>query len=173
MKRGGPLARKTPLVNKAPMNPGKPLARTTPMPAGTGRSKPKPTKSRSSTTTEARVKTLVDARDGERCQNCGRHCPTLFSRQHRIPRGAGGTRRDEVHGVANRVRLCGSATSPGCHRRAEDRDPEMIARGYCLPLNGKVDPSTVPVRLFTGDWVLLDDEGGWVKVPDPESMPPG
>ena len=73
--------------------------------------------------------------------------------QHRKARGQGGTSE-----MSNLITLCGSATSSGCHWLAEQRSDEMIARG--LVVRSDQDPLTVPVVLWTGRAVLLDDEGG-------------
>ena len=106
------------------------------------------------------VKKLVDERDGTTCQACGAHCPVVFSRQHRIARGAGGSKRPEVNGPANRVRLCGSATTPGsCHLACETRDPDMARRGYVLTTHRDLNPAFAPLQLHTGRWVYLLDDG--------------
>ena len=87
---------------------------------------------------------LVYEREGLRCASCGTYLggETCWrSLQHRKARGVGGDNRPE-----NLILLCGSATSAGCHRQAEDRDPEMHARGYWL--RSDEDPALVPVMLF-------------------------
>jgi hypothetical protein len=55
--------------------------------------------------------------------------------------------RAEASAMFNLVLLCGSANSPGgCHRRCEQRDPEMHGDGFWLwP---REDPEIIPVLLF-------------------------
>lgn len=103
---------------------------------------------------------VVDARDGGRCRRCGREVGEMFSRQHRIPRGAGGSAR--LDRPSNLITLCGSATSPeGCHNWAEHEgrsDAELL--GYLLPkLNPDIDPEAEPVFVHEYGWVLLGDDG--------------
>ena len=102
---------------------------------------------------------LVYEREGLRCASCGTYLggETCWrSIQHRKARGVGGDNRLE-----NLILLCGSATSPGCHRRAEDRDRELHARGMWL--RSDEDPALVPVMLFepsgSGMTVWLSGDG--------------
>lgn len=77
-----------------------------------------------------RVRSLVLDRDDYQCVACGKHILMLgdwWSMQHRKARGQGGTNEP-----SNLIVLCGSATSPGCHLKCEQRDREMQARGYWL-----------------------------------------
>jgi hypothetical protein len=106
------------------------------------------------------VHAIVDARDGGKCRRCGREVGEMFSRQHRIPRGAGGSTR--VDRPSNLITLCGSATSAtGCHNWAEHEsraDAELL--GYLLPkLNPDIRPELEPVFVHEFGWVLLDDHG--------------
>lgn len=111
------------------------------------------------TSVSRRVKQLVDVRDDGRCRRCGRAVGEQFSRQHRIPRGAGGSAL--VDRVSNLVTLCGSATT-GCHNWAEhDNRSHAETLGYLLPkLNPDIDPETEPIFVHQYGWVLLDDQGG-------------
>jgi hypothetical protein len=89
-----------------------------------------------------KARALVWQRDLGRCVACGK---TLrdgdwWSIQHRVARGQSGT-----NDLFNLILLCGSATSAGCHRRAEDRDREFNARGYWL--HSWEDPAMVPVMI--------------------------
>lgn len=117
-----------------------------------------------------RVKVTVDARDAGVCRRCGREVGDVFSRQHRIPRGAGGSA--VVDRVSNLVTVCGSATSAsGCHNWMENEhraDAERL--GWILPkLNPDIDPATEP--LFTIDgWVLLTDDGQIVPCGPPRHL---
>jgi len=90
-----------------------------------------------------KVRGLVLARDNFQCAGCGKPVGgacTWWSLQHRKARGSGGD-----NSPCNLIVLCGSATSPGCHRLCEDRDREMHARG--LWLRGDEDPAMVPVMI--------------------------
>lgn len=114
------------------------------------------------------VHAIVDARDDGRCRRCGREVGDWFSRQHRIPRGAGGSAR--VDRPSNLITLCGSATSAtGCHNWAEHgsrTDAELL--GYLLPkLNPDIDPELEPVFVHEFGWVLLLDTGAVVPCPAP------
>lgn len=109
----------------------------------------------------ARVHAIVDGRDNGHCRRCGRLVGEQFSRQHRIPRGAGGSAL--VERPSNLVTLCGSATSPeGCHNWAEhDHRADAEILGYLLPkLNPDIDPAKEPIFIHSDGWVLLDDAGG-------------
>ena len=105
------------------------------------------------------VHAVVDARDGGKCRRCGREVGEWFSRQHRIPRKAGGSTR--VDRPSNLVTLCGSATSPGgCHEWAESNRQDAEVLGYLLPaLNPDIDPVLEPIFTHEFGWVLLDDHG--------------
>jgi 5-methylcytosine-specific restriction protein A len=115
----------------------------------------------------SRVNEIVDARDAGRCRRCGCITGLWFSRQHRIPRKAGGSAR--VDRPSNLVTLCGSATSPrGCHLWAESQRTEAEQQGYLLPaLNPDVDPAREPLWVIELGWVLLDDDGGITPCPAP------
>lgn len=109
-----------------------------------------------------KVRAIVLERDQYQCVACGKPAGipgTWWSIQHRVARGVGGD-----NSPCNLITLCGSATSPGCHRRAEDRDPEYHARGYWL--RSDEDPALTPVMVFTESgcgvtaWPTTD--GQWV-----------
>lgn len=114
-----------------------------------------------------RVHAVVDARDEGRCRRCGRLVGEWWSRQHRIPKGAGGSAL--VDRPSNLVTLCGSATSPeGCHHWAEDRRQDAEILGYLLPkLNPDIDPATEAIFIHSDGWVLLDDGGGVTQCGQP------
>mgnify|MGYP001607457040 CR=1 FL=1 len=105
-----------------------------------------------------RVKAIVDARDAGCCRRCGREVGEWFSRQHRIPRGAGGSAR--LDRASNIVTVCGSATT-GCHNWMEhDHRGDAEVLGYLLPkLNPDIDPETEPIFVHEHGWVLLGDDG--------------
>lgn len=114
-----------------------------------------------------KVHAVVDRRDGGRCRRCGRETGEWFSRQHRIPRKAGGSTR--VDRPSNLITLCGSATSPdGCHLWAESHRLDAELLGYLLPaLNPDIDPETEPVFTHEYGWVLLSDHGSITPCPAP------
>lgn len=110
-------------------------------------------------------------RDEGCCVACGRgiDCDPWRSLQHRDARGMGGTSDPAKNALPNLIHLCGSATSPGCHRKAEDRDPEMGRRGYWLE-EGQ-DPAETPLLLVTEHyrrWVLATADGHYIETDPPE-----
>lgn len=105
---------------------------------------------------------LVDERDGDQCQRCGRTLGLWWSRQHRQARGRGGSKRWWVRSPANRAKVCGSATSPdGCHLAIESRESRDQAEfeGWWISLHSTADPATVPLRLYGDRWVYLLHDG--------------
>jgi hypothetical protein len=98
---------------------------------------------RKNTGPSRKIRNLVLARDNWQCVGCGKPVGggfTWWSMQHRKARGVGGD-----NSPCNLIVLCGSATSPGCHRLCEDRDREMHERG--LWLRSDEDPAAVPVMI--------------------------
>ena len=157
MKHGKPLARRTPLASVTPLGRGTGLARTA-----------RQRKPARDTGPSPKVRRLVHAREGFCCASCGIAVTGIpHSLQHRVARGMGGTSRPEINALPNLVLLCGSATSPGCHRRAEDRDPGMRERGFWL--RSHEDPAVVPVTLWDGRRVLLGADGSYVPVIEEEA----
>ena len=140
----------------APGNPWSTFAPRT-VPLRTVQAKPKAA-ARKDTGPSAKVRALVLERDGWQCAGCGKPVSdgTWWSMQHRKARGVGGD-----NSPCNLVVLCGSATSRGCHRRCEDRDREMHARG--LWLRSDEDPAMVPVMVASehgsGVTVWLTEDG--------------
>lgn len=150
MKRGGRLQRRTrlrpgdkPLTRKTPLRPVSPKK-------ATAQSKPAP---RRETGPDRATRELCAGRDGYACGWCGRPLAAGWrSLQHRLARGQGGDNRP-----SNLIWLCGSATSPGCHLRAEQRTEEGRLRGFWVP--SWEDPAEVPVLHAAYGWVLLVDDG--------------
>ena len=150
------------------------LQRRTPLQARTGltaRSAPARTqaarKPQRDTGPDRATRAAVLERDQYQCCACGKPVGlpgTWWSIQHRVRRQVGG------NGFPNLVTLCGSATSAGCHRLAEDRDREMHERGYWL--RGDEDPAQVPIMLASehgsGIAVWLTSDGGYT-VDGPEA----
>ncbi len=108
---------------------------------------------------DGRARAIVWERDGARCQACGAvlRPGDWWSIQHRVARGQLGT-----NDLANLVVLCGSATSRGCHREAEDRTAAMRERGFWLPsvTDGRpTDPAAFPITRWDGEQVWLASDG--------------
>lgn len=96
---------------------------------------------------------IIYKRDNWQCQGCGVNVKTMTWRsiQHRKARGQGGKST-----MDNGVTLCGSATSAGCHLRCENRDSDMVSRGFVVW--SWQEPSDIPVERFDGVvlWLLAD-----------------
>lgn len=130
--------------------PGAPMPRTEWL-SRSGGTKPRPGPGRSrnqhprDTGPDAKTRAAVYAREGMQCAACGLALGdgAWKSIQHRVRRQVGG------NGPENLVLLCGSATSPGCHRKAEDRTDEMHAAGFWL--RADEDPAQVPILLAGAD----------------------
>jgi len=156
VKRGPGPSRRTPLTRSAPLRA---RARS----AGhvdPGQTPPAPSRRSQGAGTPippALAAYILERAEGC-CDWCGRYCLNgWYSRQHRQPRGMGG--RAGAHTAANLVLLCGSATSPGCHLRAESRIDE--ARGAGFRLRPDEDPDTTPI-LRHGLVLVLPTAEGWV-----------
>jgi hypothetical protein len=113
---------------------------------------------------------LVFERDNSLCAFCGFEVSGTrgwdFSVQHRLRRGAGGTRRDLVNMPSNLILLHGSATTR-CHNEVEQLRKSAAELGYRV-VDGKTAPRDAPVlHAGHGGWVLLDDCGGWKAVDQP------
>jgi hypothetical protein len=156
MRRTG-LSRRTPLAQGTARLSRKSRLRRVPLmatPSMTGRHRKAP----KDTGPSAKVRLLVLSRDRLQCVRCGRPAGPgrgPYSLQHRKARGTGGD-----SSPPNLILLCGTATSPDCHRLCEDRDEECHAQGYWLA--SWEDPATTPVMYFeeSGSGVsawLLDD----------------
>jgi len=105
------------------------------------------------------VRLAVKEREGGRCAACGAWLEgRWFSIQHRRARGTGGD-----NSIENLALLCGTSTSPdGCHLLCEQRTQEMHERG--LWLYSWERSADVPVRLWTGDVVLLAGDGSYAPL---------
>ena len=165
MNRSAPLRRYKPLEARTGLRAGAGLAR----PPATALGRPeKPRKAPRDTGPSQKTRGLCLARDGWQCAGCGKPAGgayTWWSLQHRKARGVGGSSTPE-----NLVVLCGSATSPGCHRLCEDRDAGAHRRG--LWVSSDEDPAAVPVCYQDGHggefWALLEPDGSLVIVDTPE-----
>lgn len=106
------------------------------------------------------VRLDVQQRFGNRCARCGRDGVTI---QHRKPRRMGGTLRPEINYTSNLLWVCGNGVT-GCHGHMESYRAEALDNGWLL--HDRDDATAVPVLLWDGRRVLLDDEGGWTLVED-------
>lgn len=101
---------------------------------------------------------LVDARSGGVCEFCGSR--RASEHHHRTPRGMGGSSRNPlIHRSSAIFHLCG-----GCHRETEAY--RTLARDAGLLVRRDKDTTNAPISR-RGDWVLLDDEGGFAPCPAP------
>jgi hypothetical protein len=111
------------------------------------------------------VVALVWERDGGRCAVCAATCTGErgfdWSVQHRLRRGAGGTRRPWVNLPGNLILMHGHGTSL-CHGDVERQRQWARDHGYRV-VDGVVRPADVPVSHAVHGLVLLDDEGGWTR----------
>lgn len=108
---------------------------------------------------EEAARRLVRARDGHRCQMCGRSIVDYPSNiHHRINRGHGGSALLERASLL--IRICGSGTT-GCHGWVTEHATKAGELGWVLPKNNPdIDPTQERILTHEWGWVLLDDEGG-------------
>jgi 5-methylcytosine-specific restriction protein A len=141
VKRGGPIARLTPLIATTGM-------RRSRLDLSPRQAKPKP--ARRHTGPSADVVELVIARSGNVCEICGNAMAEQI--HHRRPRGMGGTRRESTNGAAALLHICAAD-----HARLESHRNWAMVNGWLLQQHQ--DPTKVPVVLRHGT-VLLTDAGG-------------
>lgn len=119
------------------------------------------------------VMSLVNHRDGDNCRRCGcgwAEAGYMFSRHHRIPRGAGGSALVDRASIV--VTLCGSGTT-GCHGWVEQHRADAEILGYLLPkLNPDIDPEQEPIFVHEFGWVLLGDDGSITPCAAPRRWTP-
>ena len=150
MKRSGPIARRTPLERRrrAFIVSAFHAAATAP-------------RRRSKTPAgefPPRVRRLVYARFEGRCALDGDWInPADLVIQHRRARGAGGSRDPITSSPPN-----GVALHPLCHEHIEAHPAEALRDGFRVRQGQH--PRDWPIRLWTGQWVLLTDDGGWRPV---------
>ncbi|GLU91318.1 HNH endonuclease [Agromyces sp. NBRC 114283] len=110
---------------------------------------------------------LATLRDSDTCQRCRRAQGT--NRDHRKNRSQGG------HTVASNLQLlCGTGTT-GCHGWVTSHPADAVADGWAVP--GWADWREWPARRWVPGpwgalrlaWVLYDDEGAWVEIPEYEA----
>lgn len=112
---------------------------------------------------------LVRVRFGGRCCRCGKDGATIH---HRTPRALGGTKDPAINYPSNLLWVCGDGTR-GCHGYIESHRTESYDQGW-LVRHGR-RPATVPVHLWDGRDVYLDDDGNSTpadtSIPRPRSSP--
>lgn len=150
MKRGGPLARVTPLVARTPMRRTKWVPSLAPQ-ERVERTSKLPSKPRRDTGFPAVVRDLVAERSGGVCERCG--VAPAEHRHHRRARGMGSTRRPDTSSTANCLHICRP-----CHEVIESHREWALVHGWLV--NQSHEPSRVQVQLHHG-WVRLDDQGGF------------
>lgn len=138
-----------PLERTVPLRTTRPLRRTRRL-RSSGPIKPK----RTGTGPTPDAEEIVRNRFEGRCARCG---VIGHSVHHRIPRQAGGTSDPTINRLSNLVWLCGDGVAL-CHGEVESHRSQARADGYLV--RRRDDPSTVPIRLWDGRRVLLDDTGG-------------
>lgn len=74
----------------------------------------------------------------------------------------GGTKDPAANYTSNLLLLCGTG-STGCHGHIESHRTEAYDHGWLVRHGHR--PSQVPVRLWSGRDVYLDDDGQWSHTP--------
>lgn len=171
MKRSPLPPRSVPLLRTATLTQGSPLARTTQLsrsprlavvssdgaavhPIRAARSYP--------AAFTPKVRDLIHARSGGRCEACGKPLPGGRGQcQHRVARGMGGSRNPLLGTAVNGADLCGTPDDKRtCHGRCEARDEALYAMGFWLW--SWEDPAAKPILWhgLTGAgvkaWLLAD-----------------
>lgn len=105
-----------------------------------------------------RVRTLILERagmDGNWCRDevSGMWTPIHGAHlHHRIPRGAGSSRRPEVNSPSNALVL-----APSTHESIESRRTAALEKGWLISKHGAIDPAGVEVELWFGRTFLTVD----------------
>lgn len=103
-----------------------------------------------------KTRALVRHRANDRCEICGRYLkPGEGQTHHRLPRQAGGTRREWVNSAINLLFVC-----LDCHMWTEANRAESYKLGVLVHQGS--DPAAVPVLLLVPGWVLLDVDGDYI-----------
>lgn len=100
---------------------------------------------------------IVRARDDFRCQMCGRiFALRELSVHHRLNRGRGGSAVLERPSIL--LTVCGDGVR-GDHGKVTENPEWARSIGWLLPRNNPdIDPTTEPILLYDG-WFLLADDG--------------
>lgn len=100
------------------------------------------------------ARALVQARDGDECQMCGRFLYQRRSVHHRLPKGMGGSAL--LESPANLLTLCGLGNADGCHGKAHS-NPQW-ARNHGWIVARSLEPADIPVDMYDG-WHYLANDG--------------
>lgn len=151
MKRGGPIARRT------PMSPGGSVLRRGALLRQSEISRkaatPKPVKRDPA---EAKARTVVRARSEGRCEVCGR---APASNWHHRQNRSGGGRWDAANGLA----VCGTG-STGCHGHITTNPRVAREQGWSVP--SYADPARTQVWIARRGFVLLNNVGDYITDED-------
>lgn len=98
-----------------------------------------------------KVRHQINERDHYRCVRCG----MAGAEQHHRVR-----RRDGGHRLSGLVLLCSA-----CHTAVTLNPLTAKLTGYIVPPWLENAVLATPLRTFTGQWVLLDDDGGVTPAP--------
>ena len=98
------------------------------------------------------IRDIVLARADHHCERCG-HYTNTPQLHHRRPRGMGGSKASDTNGAANALVVC-----PDCHRWIESWRVEARSQGWLVGQHRRPADCVVWRR---GQWVQLDDQGGW------------
>ena len=151
LPRGGPLPVGQPIPRYAELlqrraEPRKGTARVVAAVRGaTGKFSPK-------------VRAVMLARSGGRCECCGGYVEKGWTAQHRLARGMGGTRRTVTAADGMVVHEL------PCHRYIESHPTRALEMGWRIPQGD--DPETAPMTLPGGRRVLLTADGRYVDMPE-------
>lgn len=107
------------------------------------------------------------ARSGGFCEVGGCSLADGFSRHHRRPRGAGGSRRADTNLLTNLLLVCGSGVT-GCHGFIESNRTWAYAHGYLVRQDH--DPETTPV-VYRGSLVFLNTDGTLTPIDTTQETP--
>lgn len=100
----------------------------------------------------AKVRAIVQERDGGLCRRCGRPGESVH---HRTPRGMGGSKDPAINSPANLIVLCGHGTT-GCHGHVESHRSDAYLSGFLV--HRYEDPAEVALVDLSGTaWVLTRD----------------
>lgn len=105
---------------------------------------------------------LVKQRDGLRCVRCGRYLEGVpASIHHRRLRSHPFT---GLHEASNLICLCGTG-SVGCHLWVHTHQAEAYENGWLVKgVSDLLLPQQIPVLLYTGKQVYLDDSGHYIEM---------
>ena len=162
------LPRHTELRRTTPMpRPTKPIARTEFRRAAPRATRTAPGRGKAQPAREVPgpLRSLVVARDLDRCVRCGIHTAGIArSVQHRQARGMGG--RLGAHTSANLIVLCGTGTTD-CHGWVEDRANWNMASDLGWAVSSFApDPAAIPVLVQWLGWCWPGDE--WIPLQEGE-----